>query len=88
MPRHYAPRTPLEVVPNSRRRVEELRAKKVLVGAAEVVDWAGRMKGKGIRAKAAAMEWPKLMRFKRSFTGPVPKKRAAGFARAASASGT
>jgi glutathione reductase (NADPH) len=49
--------------------------KKVLVGAAEVIDRNRRMKGKGIDG-AARIEWPELMKFKRSFTEPVsPKSR-------------
>ncbi len=56
--------------------------KKVLVGAAEAVDWARRMKGKGIRAADLQIDWPELMRFKRSFTEPVPKRREDGFAKA------
>jgi glutathione reductase (NADPH) len=56
--------------------------KKVLVGAAEAVDWIRRMKGKGIQAEKLQINWPELMRFKRSFTGPVPKRREDGFAKA------
>ena len=56
--------------------------KKVLVGAAEAVDWARRMKGKGIQAEKLQIDWPELMRFKRSFTEPVPKRREDGFAKA------
>ena len=56
--------------------------KKVLVGAAEAVDWARRMKGKGIQAARLQIDWPELMRFKRSFTEPVPKRREEGFAKA------
>jgi glutathione reductase (NADPH) len=56
--------------------------KKVLVGAAEAVDWARRMKGKGIRAEQLRIDWQELMRFKRSFTEPVPKSREEGFAKA------
>jgi len=56
--------------------------KKVLVGAAEAVDWTRRMKGKGIRAEELQIDWPELMRFKRSFTEPVPKRREDGFAKA------
>lgn len=55
--------------------------KKVLVGAAEAVDWARRMKGKGIRAEQLRIDWQELMRFKRSFTEPVPKRREEGFAK-------
>src|ERR1700726_1432306 len=56
--------------------------KKVLVGAAEAVDWIHRMKGKGIQAAKLQIDWPELMRFKRSFTEPVPKRREDGFAKA------
>lgn len=48
--------------------------KKVLVGAAEVVSWDNRMADHGIRG-GASIDWPALMRFKRTFTDPVPKKR-------------
>jgi glutathione reductase (NADPH) len=54
--------------------------KKVLVGAAEAVDWTRRMQGKGIQAAKLEIDWPELMRFKRSFTEPVPKRREEGFA--------
>jgi len=53
--------------------------KKVLVGAAEVLDWAERMEGKGIRSEQLRIDWKELMHFKRSFTEPVPKQREAGF---------
>ncbi len=56
--------------------------KKVLVGASEVIDWTRRMTGKGIDGAAVEIEWPELMRFKRSFTGPVPKHREESFAKA------
>jgi len=56
--------------------------KKVLVGAAEAVDRARRMKGKGIQAEKLQIDWQELMRFKRSFTEPVPKNREEGFAKA------
>src|SRR5580692_11586417 len=56
--------------------------KKVLVDAAEVVDWIRRMKGKGISAEEIRIDWQELMRFKRSFTEPVPKNREEGFAKA------
>lgn len=48
--------------------------KKVLVGAAEVIDRERRMLDKGI-ADASRMEWPALIRFKRTFTDPFPKSR-------------
>ena len=56
--------------------------KKVLVGAAEAVDWIRRMKGKGIQSAKVQIDWLELMRFKRSFTEPVPKRREDGFANA------
>ncbi len=48
--------------------------KKVLVGAAEAVDWARRMAGQGV-AGDAHIDWPALMQFKRTFTDPVPANR-------------
>jgi len=56
--------------------------KKVLVGAAEVVDWVRRMTGNGIRAEQLQIDWSELMRFKRTFTEPVPKNSEKGFAKA------
>ena len=56
--------------------------KKVLVGATEMIDWARRMKGKGIQAQQLRIDWQGLMRFKRSFTEPVPKRREEGYAKA------
>jgi glutathione reductase (NADPH) len=56
--------------------------KKVLVGASEVIDWTRRMKGKGIDGDAVRIEWGELMRFKQSFTGPVPIQREESFAKA------
>jgi glutathione reductase (NADPH) len=52
------------------------------VGAADVFDWARRMKGKGIRAEELLIDWQGLMRFKCSFTEPVPKHMEEGFAKA------
>jgi glutathione reductase (NADPH) len=57
-------------------------AKKVLVGAAEAVDWTRRMKGRGIQVADLQIDWPELMRFKRSFTEPVTKRREDDFAKA------
>ncbi len=56
--------------------------KKVLVGAAEVIDWARRMKGNGIRSEQLLIDWRELIRFKRTFTQPVPKRREEGLAKA------
>src|SRR6058998_3010092 len=52
--------------------------KRVLVGAAELVDWNRRMQGYGVDA-TERIDWPALMRFKRSFTDPVPAAREAAF---------
>ena len=53
--------------------------KQVLFGAAELVDWNRRMKGRGVSGDAA-IDWPGLMRFKRTFTDPVPREREKDFA--------
>ncbi|MCI0350870.1 MAG: NAD(P)/FAD-dependent oxidoreductase, partial [Acidobacteriales bacterium] len=45
--------------------------KKVLVGAAEIMDWHRRMTGHGI-AGDMRISWADLMRFKRTFTDPIP----------------
>src|SRR5574341_2402060 len=55
--------------------------KKVLVGAADAIDWSRRMEGKGIRAGEARIDWPELMRFKRSLIEGVPRNREEGLAR-------
>jgi glutathione reductase (NADPH) len=44
--------------------------KKVLVGAAEVINRSSEMQGKGV-AHGSQIKWPELIRFKRSFTEPV-----------------
>ena len=46
--------------------------KKVLVGAAELIDWNNRMEGKG-GPEHKGMDWPSLMSFKRTFTDDVPE---------------
>src|SRR5215475_15095114 len=56
--------------------------KKVLVGVADVLDWARRMEGRGLLADKMQIDWQELMRFKRSFTEPVPKNQEAMFAKA------
>jgi len=53
--------------------------KKVLVGAADVIDWTRRMQSKGVVTPNAGIDWPALMRFKRSFTDPVPENREKGY---------
>ncbi len=57
--------------------------KKVLVGAAEVIDLNRRMESKGIaNPDEVKIHWHDLMRFKRSFTEPVPKEREEQFSKA------
>jgi glutathione reductase (NADPH) len=56
--------------------------KKVLVGAAEAVDWVRRMNGNGIQANDVRMDWAELMRFKRSFVQSVPASKERSFAQA------
>ncbi len=58
--------------------------KKVLVGAAEVVDRKLRMQDKGVTGDAR-IDWPALIRFKRTFTDPFPKAREDGFVKAGTA---
>lgn len=58
--------------------------KKVLIAAEETIDWNIRMKDKGIsNAKnGTQVDWAKLMKFKRTFTDPVPKNREESFLKA------
>ena len=46
--------------------------KKILVGAAEAVAAARDMADKGVPAGTLALDWPALMRFKRSLVDPTP----------------
>lgn len=52
--------------------------KRVLVGAAELMDWHRRMHDQGV-AGDAHIDWSALVRFKRTFTDPVPRRVEAGF---------
>ncbi len=56
--------------------------KKVLVGAAELIDWNQRMEGKGVSAESAKIDWQELMQFKKTFTEPVPENTEKSFAKA------
>ncbi len=56
--------------------------KKVLVGAAELIDWNRRMKEKGVSAKSTEIDWQELMAFKKTFTEPVPENRENAYAKA------
>lgn len=55
--------------------------KKVLVDAAELADRHRRMQSRGITGDAH-LSWPELMRFKRTFTDPVPANREKAFEQA------
>ncbi|GIH73504.1 dihydrolipoyl dehydrogenase family protein [Sphaerimonospora thailandensis] len=55
--------------------------KKVLVGAAEIIDRKRRMEGRGI-AGDLRIDWPELIRFKGTFTDPFPRHREDGFVQA------
>jgi glutathione reductase (NADPH) len=57
--------------------------KKVLVGAAQALDWTRRIQGKGFEGDRVRLDWPELIRFKRTFTDPVSKNREEAFAQAA-----
>ncbi|MBB2749025.1 UNVERIFIED_ORG: glutathione reductase (NADPH) [Microbispora rosea subsp. rosea] len=55
--------------------------KKVLVGAAEIIDRKRRMEGRGV-AGDLRIDWPELIRFKATFTDPFPRQREDGFVQA------
>lgn len=46
--------------------------KKILLSAAEAMDWLERMEGKGVEKGAARINWGDLMKFKNSYTDPIP----------------
>jgi glutathione reductase (NADPH) len=54
--------------------------KKVLVGAAEAIDHAHRMQGKGVTGEPS-IAWRELMQFKRTFTSTVPDMMERSFAK-------
>ena len=56
--------------------------KKVLVGTGALIDALRRMNGKGLKSEEARIDWGELMRFKRTFTDPVPQRREQGFQKA------
>jgi glutathione reductase (NADPH) len=55
--------------------------KKVLVGAAAALDGLRNLATRGVDPAGAALRWPELMAFKRSFTDPYPAGREAAFDR-------
>ncbi len=56
--------------------------KKVLVGAAELLDFSRRLQEKHTVKGKLAIDWPELIRFKRSFTDPVPNEKESSFEKA------
>ena len=56
--------------------------KKVLVRTGVLIDAIRRMSGKGIKGDGAHIHWPELMRFKRTFTDPAPRRTEDGFRKA------
>jgi glutathione reductase (NADPH) len=56
--------------------------KKVLVGVSDLVDWSRRMQGKGVLAPGLSISWPDLIRFKHTFTDPVPEQTEQSFTQA------
>ncbi|HUP46651.1 MAG TPA: NAD(P)/FAD-dependent oxidoreductase [Thermoanaerobaculia bacterium] len=56
--------------------------KKILVGAAEAVDAARRLAGKGLREGGLGIDWAELMRFKRSMIGGYSARKEESFRRA------
>lgn len=57
--------------PALRRHVHAAWLRSV-VGAAEAIDHSRRMRGKGVAGGEPAIAWNELIRFKRTFTEPVP----------------
>jgi len=55
--------------------------KKVLVGSAQAVDLTRRLQGKGL-TNDTQIDWPALIRFKRTFTDPFPAAREGSFLKA------
>jgi glutathione reductase (NADPH) len=56
--------------------------KKVLVGAAELLDFSQRLRAAESVKGTLQIDWPKLINFKRSFTDPVPKQKEQSFQKA------
>lgn len=56
--------------------------KKVLVGAAELIDFSRRLREKRAVKGDLSINWTELVRFKRSFTDPVPQQKKASFEKA------
>src|SRR5712692_10143247 len=52
--------------------------KKVLVGAGELTEWSRRMQAHGVSVDLQ-IRWPELIKFKQTFTEPVPAQREESF---------
>lgn len=55
--------------------------KKMLIGVTEGIDWAERMEKNGLQAEDISIDWSKMMAFKRTFTGVMPKMLEKGLSR-------
>ena len=55
--------------------------KKVLFDVSDLVASCRRMQGKGVLAPGLSISWPDLIRFKHTFTDPVPEQTEQSFAR-------
>src|SRR5262244_3327287 len=55
--------------------------KKILVSAADAVQAARDLTGKGVPAGSLAIDWPELMRFKRSMIGQTTERTEQGWAK-------
>jgi glutathione reductase (NADPH) len=58
------------------------RPKKILVSAAEAVHAPADLAGRGVEARELGIDWPALMRFKRSQTDNLPQVFTEGYAKA------
>lgn len=54
--------------------------KKMLITGTQVMDDIRRMRGRGVVADGAHIDWRDLMEFKRTFTGPIPAKQEKNYA--------
>ena len=55
--------------------------KKILVGAADAVQAARDLAGKGVPAGGLTIDWPALIRFKRALVEPTPERTEQAWAR-------
>ena len=62
--------------------------KKMLIAVTEGVDWANRMKDKGLQSENMAINWPEMMTFKRTFTSVMSDKLEKGLSQSITTTGT